>query len=147
VKHSIQLLALALVFVAPGCASTPKGKATQLVVATDAGADAFADGWSAYVDGEIARCRAGAGGDTAESRAACLGKAGEGEALEPLLEALVAAQLAVKIAVECEDNPLKVPAEFKAECVDGNADWNALGAKVLDAWKAVQPFYEAMKGK
>lgn len=143
------IIALTLLSIpASGCAVAKNG-AAQFVVASDAAADELAAGWEGYVDDEIARCSNLLGGtdkDTKDGRKECMGLAGEGEALEVGLEALIAAQLAVKIAVECDSNPLKVPAEFKEQCVDGaKTDWVALFNSLKSAWETLKPYYNAMK--
>jgi hypothetical protein len=136
--------------VGSGCA-TAKRTATQLVIASDGAADELSIGWEAYVDAQIVRCSnelQGTERDTKEGRKECMGLAAKGEALETGLEALVAAQSAVKIAVECDSNPLGTPAEFKAECVDGaKADWAALLGGLKTAWDNLKPYYSAMKEK
>ena len=79
----------------------------------------------------------------------CLGMASssDGERLLKLMETLVQAQLMVKIAVECESNPLKVPREFMAQCIDGQgADWRALTMSLTSAWADLAPFLEAIRG-
>ena len=140
----------ALILFTTSCAAAKAG-ATQFVVASDAAADELAAGWDGYVGVEIARCSGllmGTERDTRDGREECLGLAGKGEPLELGLEALVASQLAVKLAVECEANPLKVPQDFKAECVDAQkADWAALMKSLVEAWDTIKPYYTAMKGR
>lgn len=139
--------ALAVLSTLTACAATPKGRAVQYVVASDAVADEVADGWDEYVDTEIAHCRETLPGtdlDNKAGREECLGLAGKGEALEAAMEVLVVSQTAVSVAVMCESNPLKVPQEFISKCVEPT-DWKALGADVLKAWENIRPFYEAVR--
>ena len=143
----LMMMALVLSF---GCASTPEGKAVQLVVASDAAADEIAAGYLVYVDAKTAECdeKLDPEVNTKEDAKECLGMASSdnGKRLKKILEVLVVAQLAVKIAVECESNPLKVPAEFKAKCVDGQAaDWKALAAALTSAWGDLAPFFDAVR--
>ena len=140
-KLVINLAALLLLMTS--CAAAKTG-ATQLVVASDAAADELAQGWGGYVDAEIVRCSNLLGGtdrDTKDGRKECMGLAGKGEELELGLEVLVAAQLAVKLAVECDANPLKTPKEFKMQCVDeAKPDWVVLMKSLGDAWDSIKPY-------
>jgi len=134
-----------------GCASTPKGKAIQLVVASDAAADEISTGYEAYVEAKVAECDAKLDPEknTKEDAKDCLGIASsdDGKRLLKVMESLVAVQLAIKIAVECESNPLKVPEAFRANCIDGQkADWGALAASLTSVWQELAPFFEAVRG-
>jgi hypothetical protein len=134
-----------------GCAATPRGRAVQFVMASDAMADEIADDWKPYVQASVDECRAklpGTPKDTPEGRAECIGFAGEGEKLEAGLQALVAVQKSIELAVHCDSNPLQVPAEFMDKCVAGKkADWNDLLTQIMSAWNYIRPFYTAMKSR
>lgn len=149
-KMVFQFLIVMLVAMAMGCAATPKGRATQLVVASDGAADEISAGYESYVDAKVAECDAKLDPETntKEDAKDCMGMASsdEGKRLLKMMEVLVAAQLAIKIAIECESNPLKVPKEFKTKCIDGQkADWKALAASLISAWEGLAPFFEAVR--
>jgi hypothetical protein len=143
--RNIITLFITMLTILPACATTPKQRAIQFVVASDAVADELGDGWGGYVDDEIARCRASLSdeADTPDEREKCLGYAAKGDALELAMEALVVSQVAVEVAVTCESNPLKVPKEFLHKCAEP-ADWQALEQGVFNAWQNIRPYYEAM---
>lgn len=150
-KTMIQFLMVMFLAMSFGCANTPKGKAIQLVVASDAAADEIANGYEKFVEVKVVECdeKLDPEVNNKEDVEDCLGLADEiqGERLKKMLEILVVAQLAVKIAVECESNPLKVPKEFKAKCVDGQAaDWKALAVALTSAWSDLAPFFDAVRG-
>ena len=145
------ILPVALAASMAGCASTDKGRAVQLVVASDAAADEIADQYESFVNNRVAECDAKLDPekDSLEDAKNCLGVASSdsGKALKVFTEILVAAQLAIKLAVECEDNPLKVPEEFRANCLEGQkADWKALGETLASAWDSLRPFLTAIRG-
>jgi len=135
-----------------GCANTHKGRAIQLVVASDAAADGLADGYKEFVSAKVVECDAKLDpekGHTKSDVEECLGLADpiEGERFLKAVETLVALQLVIKIAVECGSNPLKIPKEFQKECVEGKkADWQAMAASLASAWKQLAPFFEAVRG-
>lgn len=150
-KHAHTFLILLAVLLV-GCASTHRGRAVQLVVATDSAADTVADTYEAWAANRVGECE---GIMTPETHTktefiGCLGRASSesGEALKKILQAMVAAQLAIKLAVECETNPLQLPAEFRAKCVDGKkADWRALRDNLLGVWEQLRPYFEAIEGE
>lgn len=74
----------------PGLDKALKGIETG-AVALDVVLDQQAEVWSDGVDAQIAMCRA-EGHKTEEAKRACMGWAGEGEKVEPLLEKLVEMQ-------------------------------------------------------
>lgn len=130
-----------LLFLVTACAHTgPKARAVQFVVASDGVADEVADGWKDNALARVDFCRKEGYAEAAD-REACMGKfTTTGDVLEALLEVLVTAQLAVKIAVACES-------EIKpavVECVE--ADWPALEANLMEAWDGIRPLYQEMKG-
>ena len=134
-----------------GCANTPKGKAIQLVVASDAAADEIAAGYKGYVETKTIQCQDKLDPEvnTKEEAKDCLGVASSagGERLKKILEVLVAAQLVIKLAVECESNPLKVPQEFREKCVDAKkADWRLMVDTLMSAWDGLKPYFEAVRG-
>ena len=134
-----------------GCANTNKGRAVQFVVASDAAADEIADTYEPFVDKRVAECDAKLDPEknTLQDAKDCLGVASSdsGKSLKGFMEVLVAAQLAIKIAVECEDNPLKVPDEFRSNCIEGQeADWTALVTNLTSAWDSLRPFLTAIRG-
>lgn len=133
-----------------GCASA-QTRAIQVVIASDGAADATAAGYKSFVRQRVAECDAKM--DPAKNTKAeaeeCLGLASpeNGKRLSQVVSGLVAAQTAVKIAVECGTNPLKLPVEFRVQCVDAKkADWNQLAEAVSDAWDKMRPYFEAVKG-
>lgn len=131
------ILGIALASQLAGCASTHKGRAIQLVVVSDAAADEIASGWDTFVDQKIAGCRESLGEEsTPEAREECLGIAGQGEPLEAAVQSLVVVQTVIKEAVKCE--------EFKS-CVK-EADWKNLKAEIYNAWRELEPYFQAIKG-
>lgn len=150
-RHIRNIILLIVTTILLGCATSPRGRAVQFVMASDAMADEIADDWEPYVQESVDACRAklpGTPKDTPEGRAECMGFAGEGEKLEAGLQALVVVQKAIELAVHCESNPLQVPAEFMDKCVAGQkADWRDLLTQIMSAWNYIRPFYTAMKSK
>lgn len=145
---------IALIFITTlmlACAATPRGRAVQFVMASDAMADEIADEWKPYVQTSVAHCKtmlAGTERDTEEGRSECMGLAGEGEKLEAALQGLVVVQKSIEVAVHCESNPLQVPAEFMEKCVAGQkANWQDLLTQLMAAWNYIRPFYTAMKSR
>lgn len=139
-------LALTFTLTLVACSSIQKERAVQYVVSTDAAADQVAVAWPAYVDSEIERCRdelAGTERDNPQGRRECLGIAAKGDGLEVAVKALIVAQQAVEVAVQCEENPLKVPQEFAMECV-APVDWEQLATDVKKAWNGFKPYWEAV---
>lgn len=134
----------ALVFSA--CAITHKGRAIQLAVASDGVADEVALQWDKQGHARIDKCRA-EGHETKEARGRCMGLyAILKDDVEAMLEALVAAQMAVRLAAECDSNPLKVPVEFLDRCVEGEqADWKALAKQITVAWDAIRPLFQEIR--
>lgn len=133
-------------FVLSACASTHKGRAMQVVVASDGVADEMATQWDEQAHARIDKCRA-EGHATAEDRTECMGVFAKiKDEVDAALAALVAAQMAIKLAVECESNPLKMPDEFLDRCVkDKKADWKALEAQVMEAWDTIRPLFQEIK--
>lgn len=130
--------AFLLMLLLSACVPSPKAAATVVVAATDVQADAFAEGWAAGTNKQIEHCRAELGdGASADERRACLGRFAPDETDKAIaaLKLLVAAQLAVKEAAECE--------EFRS-CPE-TVDWTALGKAVQDAWAALKPYVQALK--
>lgn len=106
-------------------------------MASDAVADEIAAGWESGVNAQIDHCKSTLGDDApSEQRADCMGIFGEGEPLEAATQTLVTTQTAIKEAVKCEE--LKTCPQ--------KVDWKALLATTLDAWEALKPYYEAIKG-
>ena len=139
-----------IAFLGLGCANSPQGRAVQLVVASDAAADEVANGYDEFVESKVAECdeKLDPEVNTKADAKECLGVASsdDGERLKKVLETLVVIQLAVKLAVECESNPLKVPDEFRAKCVEGQeADWAALSSALMATWRDLAPFLNAVR--
>jgi hypothetical protein len=133
------------------CATTHEGRAIQLVVASDAAADTAAAGYADFRDGMQAKCNAKLDPEvnTKSDAKECMGLASSdnGKKFLKIVEVIVAAQLAIKIAVECDTNPLKLPVEFREQCIDAKAaDWKALAATLTSAWDQLRPFYLAIAG-
>jgi hypothetical protein len=141
---------LSLAFLTTSCATSPKVKALQIAAASDTVADGLAASWEAYTQVQIMSCRSQLSGtpqDTPEGRTECLGLAAEGEKFALALQALVAAQEAVKLAAKCSESSMDVPMEFLEECGGENLDdWTALAATVESAWAGLRPYVAAMKG-
>lgn len=129
-----------------GCANTPKGRAVQVVVASDGVADEFAEQWDDLAHARIDKCRA-EGHETPDAREKCMGVFAKiKDEVAAAVETLVAAQMAIKLAVECESNPLKMPAEALAKCgTDKAADWKALEAQVMNAVDAIRPIIQEIR--
>lgn len=139
-----------LLSLSSSCATTHQGRAIQLVVASDAAADEVADRYKMFVDERVASCdkQLDPEKDTKADAVTCLGLASSenGTKLKAIIEILVAAQLAIKIAVECDVNPLKLPDKFREQCVDAKkADWLLLAKQVANAWDDLRPYFEAVK--
>lgn len=149
-KHAHTLIIL-LVCLLLGCASTNRGRAVQLVVASDSAADTIADTYDSWAANRIGECEGKLPPDkhTRGEFDQCTGLASSdgGKAMKKILQVVVAAQLAIKLAVECETNPLKLPQEFRDKCVDQKkADWRALRDNLLAAWEDLRPYFEAIQG-
>lgn len=133
------ILPIALAASMAGCASSHKGRAIQLVMASDAIADEIAAGWSAGVDAQIGHCKSTLSEEdltSSEKKAECMGIFGKGEPLEAATQSLVTVQTTIQEAVKCEE--LKTcPKEV---------DWKELKASVLESWEALKPYYDALKG-
>lgn len=139
-KHGAMVKALrycatALTCVLAGCAATPRTRAMQAVVVTDALADVASDGWAGFVDSEIARCQA-LDLPSPQERVDCLGPAADGEALAGAVASLVIVQRAIHAAVVCEESD---------SCAQPT-NWARLAAEaavvlkdVRAAWEAVRP--------
>ena len=121
-----------------GCAhvNVAKGVATNIVVASDAAADTLADAWSDGASVRIDECRA-LKLETEDERAECLGLFHPDEVDKVIagITALVAVQLVVQAAAECE--ALKT-------CVH-EVDWPALAEQAGAAWDALLPYVNAVK--
>jgi hypothetical protein len=133
------ILPIAVAASMAGCASTHKGRAIQLVIASDAIADEIAAGWSAGVDAQIGHCQttlSPADLSSPDRKAECMGIFGKGAPLEAATQSLVTVQTAIKEAAKCE--------ELKT-CPKA-IDWAALKTSVLASWEALKPYYEALKG-
>lgn len=118
-----------------GCA-TARHNAALVVAASDVAADTLADGWSTASHLKVEECRA-KDLPTPEERAECLGKFHPDETQKVItaVETLVAAQLLVKTAAECE---------ALDTCVT-ETDWKGLYDQVKAAWDAIKPYILAMK--
>jgi hypothetical protein len=129
-----------------GCASTPKGRAVQVVVASDGIADEVAEQWAEKGHARIDKCRAEYH-ETEAARTECMGVfVTAKDELVVLLETLVAAQMAIKLAVECDSNPLKMPKEFLTKCgTEKQADWKALYTQVMNAVEAIRPILQEIR--
>lgn len=134
------ILSIALVTSMAGCANTHKGRAVQLVMASDAIADELATAWESGVDAQIEHCKTTLSEEdlaSSEKKAECMGIFGKGDGLEAATQTLVSTQLTIKEAVKCEE--LKTcPKEV---------DWQALKSTALDAWNALKPYYQAIVKK
>ena len=137
------------IFILSGCSPALRNGAIRLVVVSDVAADVLADGYEDYVDEKVSGCskKLDPGTSTKEEAKACLGFASSdnGQILKAAMESLVSAQMAIRIAVECTDNPLDTPKELALNCVGGGTDWLGLTAQLTEAWKAIKPFYEALR--
>lgn len=122
-----------------GCAGMHKKAAVAVVVATDQVADEVADDWHDQTDEQIAECREKAPEDADKQwRLECLGPytPDNTDKLIASVEAVIAVQLAVKAAAECEE--LKM-------CLD-DTDWKALSEQAMRAWSSLKPFVQITKG-
>lgn len=130
--------ALSLTLLLSGCAhvNVAKGVATNIVVASDAAADTLAYSWADGTAARVGECRE-LKLETEEERASCMGlfHPDEADKVIAAVKVLVAVQLAVKEAAECE--------EFKS-CAQ-EVDWKALAAQAQDAWGALKPYATAVK--
>ena len=145
-----RLTTLALILsLAPACATTPKGIALQASVGVTGAMDVYAAGWGPYVHAVVEECRGVLPGDASEkTRKECLGLAGYPDEVDAAASAVVAAQRAVQIAAECDENPVEIPKEFLSECVEGRqADWKSLASDLADAWKVFSPYVQALAKK
>jgi hypothetical protein len=135
-RRAILLAALAVPLA--GCANTHKGRAVQLVMASDAIADEIAQGWEVGVGAQIVHCQNTLGEEsTSEQRADCMGIFGKGEALEAATQALVTTQIAIQEAVKCEE--LKTCPQ--------KVDWQALKTTMLETWNTLRPYYDSIAKK
>lgn len=133
----------ACAFIALSCASVPRQRAVNLVVATDGIADEFAAVWSAGVYAKIEQCKA-KNLPTPEQRRDCLGVfAKSGDEVAALLSALVVAQSAVKAAAECE---AKKAVDIPTDCIlPQPGDWRVLVEKMINAWDDIRPLLKEIK--
>jgi len=124
-----------------GCANSHKGRALSLVMASDAVADEVANVWEAGVDAQIEHCKQTLSQEQLEdsqAKADCMGIFGKGDGLEAATQTLVTTQTAIAEAAKCE--------ELKS--CPSQVDWQKLKTEVLEAWTALQPYYDAIaKGK
>ena len=124
-----------------GCADTSKGRALQLVMASDAVADEVAQAWEAGVDAQIEHCKETLSEEQlqdSQAKADCMGIFGKGDGLEAATQALVTTQTAIAEAAKCE--------ELKS--CPKQIDWDKLKTEVLETWGALRPYYDAIaKGK
>lgn len=122
-----------------GCAGMHKQAAIGIVVATDEVADEVADDWHEQTDERIYECRSSAPEDADKAwRIACLDPytPENTDKLIASVEAVIAIQLAVKAAAECEE--LKM-------CLD-ETDWKGLSEQAARAWSSLKPFVQITKG-
>jgi hypothetical protein len=124
---------LSLLFLG-ACAATPRARAVQTVVISDAVADEVSARWTDFVDEKIRECRA-RDLETPEERRACLGAAGEGESLAAALDSLVIVQRAVAGALRCEE---------VQSCIQ-DPDWPELARDALSVFKELERLSEASK--
>lgn len=117
------------------CATTPQGRATQLVVISDGVADEVSTQWDEQGHDRIVKCRE-EGHETPEARVECMGVFHAfKDTLEALLEGLIVAQTAVKLAVKCDS----------LESCKDEPDWKALEAKLLEAIAAIRPILQEIR--
>ena len=121
-----------------GCANGNHAKsvAVNIVVASDVAADTLADAWSDGASVRIDECRA-LQLETPEERADCMGlfHPDEVDKVVAGLTLLVAVQMAVKEAAECE---------ALSTCLQ-EVDWEALAEQAGAAWNALLPYVNAVK--
>ncbi len=135
------ILSVALAMSVAGCASA-KSTATTIVAATDLAADSFSDSYKAATQAQVEHCtgqvEAGTVEDTKEGKVECLGpfSSENHDKAIAAVEVLIAAQLAVKAAAECEE---------LASCAQA-PNWKELADQVRDAWAAIKPFVQSVKG-
>lgn len=123
----------------PGCA-TAKQVAAVAVVESDRSADELAGKWREAVHDRVEHCRASLPPDASKNaKVVCLGDYAPAETAKLIasIKVLVATQLAVKAAVECE--------AFDACTSDTN--WRELATAVIAAWEDVQPFAQTLKDR
>lgn len=119
-----------------GCAMSKKAVATNIVAASDATADSLAATWEAATEAKIEECRQ-KNLATKEQRAYCLGPfhPDETEKVIAAVQTLVAVQLAVKEAAECES---------LGTCLH-EIDWFLLAEQANEAWQVLKPYVLTMK--
>ena len=128
-----RFIALAAMAALAGCAGMHKKAAVGVVVATDRYADDLADDWAKKTKENIAKCREELPYTAKPAeRFACLEPytPEKTQALIAAIKTLVAVQLAVKAAAECEQIDT---------CVE-DTDWNELARKTSEAWSGLKPF-------
>ncbi len=138
-KHKEFITGLAVAFSLTGCAAA-KRVASVAVVESDRVADELAMDWRTAVSEQVAGCREELPSEaTVEERVACLGPytPEETDKLIAGIKVLIAAQVAVQVAVECE--------AFKG-CKD-DPDWKALASDIVTAWEAIRPYAQAIKDR
>jgi hypothetical protein len=120
-------------FTLTACASFHKKAAVSIVVATDHIADEVADDWQEQTKRAIEECREAAPPDAdSEWRRECLSPytPASTEELIVAVKTIVAVQLAVKAAAECEE---------LGACLE-DVDWNSLATQAKHAWASLKPF-------
>jgi len=130
----ITLAAACLSGVASGCASSPRARAAQTVIISDALADEVAEQWSSFVDAKIEACKQ-QDLPAPRGREAWPGPAASGETLAAAADSLILVQRSIKEGLKCE--------EFKT-CVQ-EVDWNALYQDALEVLKEFQSLRSAIK--
>ena len=126
-------LAPLLVLGLAGCAGMHKKTATGIVVASDRYTDDLADKWYEQTSAAIKECREEMPVDsTAQERLDCIEPYSpqNAQALISAVKVMVAVQLAVKAAAECEEIQL---------CAE-EVDWNELAEAAAAAWADLRPF-------
>jgi len=119
-----------LLAILTSCASSPRARAAQTVMISDALADEVAEQWSGYVDAKIESCKQ-ENLSTPQEREECLGPAANGEALAAAADSLVLVQRAIKEGLKCEELDT---------CVQ-KVDWSALhrdAAGVLSKFQSLR---------
>lgn len=130
----LAFVAACLSGVVSGCASSPRARAAQTVIISDALADEVADQWEGFVDSRIESCRQ-KNLETALEREECLGVAANGETLAGAASSLVLVQQSIKEGLKCE--------EFNT-CVK-EVDWNALYQDAIQVFGEFQALSKEMK--
>jgi len=130
-------LAVVIMLAAAGCGVSARHTATRIVAASDVVADTLAQSWAVATDARVAECRA-KNLRTPSEREQCLGalRPSETDKVLAAVSTLVAAQLAVKAAAECEE----------LQSCAAKTDWLALAAAVRRAWDTLVPYVRAVKG-